>query len=74
MTMIRSVLEQVEGEEDLPRNNKDFDEAKDTRSEIEIRRAFLAGDPTASPTLSDGTRMTKDSHPNMFGSSKKGSK
>jgi hypothetical protein len=58
----------------MPRNNKDFDEAKDTRSEIEIRRAFLAGDPTASPTLSDGTRMTKDSHPNMFGSSKKGSK
>jgi len=51
----------------MPRNNKDFDEAKDTRSEIEIRRAFLAGDPTASPTLSDGTRMTKDSHPNMFG-------
>ncbi len=58
----------------MPRNNKDFAEAKDTRSEIEIRRAFLAGDPTASPTLSDGTRMTKDSHPNMFGSSKKGSK
>lgn len=58
----------------MPRNNKDFEEAKDTRSEIEIRRAFLAGDPTASPTLSDGTRMTKDSHPNMFGSSKKGSK
>jgi hypothetical protein len=64
----------VEGKEDLPRNNKDFDEAKDTRSEIEVRRAFLAGDATASPTLSDGTRMTKDSHPNMFGSSKKGSK
>jgi hypothetical protein len=58
----------------MPRNNKDFQEAKDTRSEIEVRRAFLAGDPTASPTLSDGTRMTKDSHPNMFGSSKKGSK
>jgi len=56
------------------RNNKDFSEAKDTRSEIEIRRAFLQGDATASPTLSDGTRMTKDSHPNMFGSSKKGSK
>lgn len=58
----------------MPRNNKDFSESKDNRSEIDIRRAFLQGDATASPTLSDGTRMTKDSHPNMFGSSKKGSK
>lgn len=37
-------------------------------SERDIRYRFFMGDPTASPTLSDGSRMTAESHPNMFGS------
>ena len=40
---------------------------REGRTEVEHRRAFLAGDPTARP-MSMGKEMTPESHPGMFGS------
>jgi hypothetical protein len=39
---------------------------RDSRSEVEHRRAFLAGDKTARPISMDKI-MTPESHPNTFG-------
>lgn len=44
------------------------DSGRDERSEVEHRRAFLAGDKTARPIRSTGEVMTPESHPGMFGS------
>jgi hypothetical protein len=41
---------------------------RDDRSEVEHRRAFLAGDKTARPIRSTGEVMTPETNPGMFGS------
>lgn len=56
---------------DDKRSESQFTSPYPAGSERDIRHRFLQGDPTASPTTSDGTRITKDSNPTMFGSMKR---